>query len=48
LEELLLYLLNQDPEKLKSLLIVSKDEEDLQLRKAVESNIGQPRTRSSR
>lgn len=41
LEELLLYLLYKDVGKLTSLLIVSKDDDDLNLRKAVESNIGQ-------
>ncbi|MGY0040346.1 hypothetical protein [Pedobacter sp. NJ-S-72] len=40
LEELLLYLLKLYPEKLRSLLIVAKDNEDMQLRKAVESHIG--------
>jgi len=40
LEELLLYLLKLYPAKLRSLLIVAKDNEDMQLRKTVESNIG--------
>ena len=40
LEELLLYLLQSDPEKLLSLKSGSRDEEELQLKKAVESNIG--------
>jgi len=44
LEELLLYLLERDPSKLYSLLIVAENDEDLQLRKAVESNIGNPVT----
>ena len=44
LEELLLYLLGKDPQKLYSLLIVAENDEDLQLRKAVESNIGTPVT----
>jgi AraC-like DNA-binding protein len=44
LEELLLYLLHQDAIKLQSLKFVSKDREDLLLRKAVETHIGQPVT----
>jgi AraC-like DNA-binding protein len=40
LEELLLYLLKLYPAKLRSLLVVAKDNEDMQLRRAVESNIG--------
>ncbi len=44
LEELLLYLLGKDPKKLFSLLIVAENDEDLLLRKAVESNIGNPVT----
>lgn len=43
-EELLLYLLKKDPSFLYSLLIVAPDDETLQLRSAVESNIGNPVT----
>jgi AraC-like DNA-binding protein len=44
LEELLLYLVQQDSAKLLSLEILSKDQEDLQLKKVVESHIGYPIT----
>jgi AraC-like DNA-binding protein len=44
LEELLLYLLYMDPGKLGSLEIVSKGDEEIQLRKTVENNIGKPIT----
>lgn len=40
LEELLLYLLHQDAAKLYSLSILAKGDEDLKLRKTMESNIG--------
>jgi len=40
LEELLLYLLDQDASKFRSLQIVARDAEELSMRKAVESNIG--------
>lgn len=39
LDELLLYLCKQYPGKLHSLLVLSKDNTDMQLRRAVESNI---------
>ena len=42
LEELLLYLLHTDPEKLRSLSMIAKDNEDMQLRKAAESHITTP------
>jgi AraC-like DNA-binding protein len=44
LEELLLYLVQLDHAKFQSLQIVSKDQEDLQLKKIVESHIGHPVT----
>jgi len=40
LEELLLYLLNQDVEKLLSLAIVAKDNDEMKLRRVAESSIG--------
>jgi AraC-like DNA-binding protein len=40
LEELLLYLLYQDPTKLHSLLVLARDNDDLSLRRAVETNVG--------
>lgn len=42
LEELLLYLFQTNPEKLKSLSMIAKDNEDMQLRKAAESHITTP------
>jgi AraC-like DNA-binding protein len=42
LEELLLYLLHTDPEKLRSLSMIAKDDEDMKLRKAAESHITTP------
>lgn len=42
LEELLLYLLQTDPEKLQSLAIIAKDNEDMQIRKAAESHVTTP------
>jgi len=42
LEELLLYLLYTDPEKLQSLSMIAKDNEDMQFRKAAESHITTP------
>jgi len=39
LEELLLYLLNKDPEKLLSLAIAAKDNEEMKMRQVAESNI---------
>ncbi|HWK06664.1 MAG TPA: AraC family transcriptional regulator [Puia sp.] len=44
LEELLLYLLEKDPSTLYSLLIVTQNKEDLSIKTAVESNIGNPVT----
>ena len=44
LEELLLYLLDKDPAKLRSLAIMAKNEEDLLLRKVIESNVCNPVT----
>lgn len=44
LEELLYYLLEKDPSSLFSLLIVSRNEDDLVIRSAVENNIGNPVT----
>ncbi|MBO9563829.1 MAG: helix-turn-helix transcriptional regulator [Niastella sp.] len=44
LEELLLYLLQQDAAKLRALQIVSQDTGELQLKKVVETHIGQPVT----
>ncbi|MDB5156510.1 MAG: transcriptional regulator, AraC family [Mucilaginibacter sp.] len=42
LEELLLYLLQTNPGKLKSLSMIAKDSEDMQIRKAAESHITTP------
>lgn len=42
LEELLLYLLHTDPEKLQSLSIIAKDDNDMQFRKVAESHITTP------
>jgi AraC-like DNA-binding protein len=42
LEELLLYLLHTDPEKLQSLSVIAKDNEDMQFRKAAESHVTTP------
>jgi AraC-like DNA-binding protein len=44
IEELLLYIFQQDPAKLQSLQVISKDHADLQLKKAVETHIGLPIT----
>ena len=44
LEELLLYLFSQDPSKLMSLRLAPVDDEDMQLKRAVESNICNPVT----
>jgi AraC-like DNA-binding protein len=44
LEELLLYLVEKERSKLYSLLIVAQNDDDLQVRTAVESNIGNPVT----
>jgi AraC family transcriptional regulator, exoenzyme S synthesis regulatory protein ExsA len=42
LEELLLYLLYTDPDKLQSLSMIAKDNEDMQFRKAAESHVTNP------
>ncbi|WP_214073223.1 AraC family transcriptional regulator [Mucilaginibacter sp. dw_454] len=42
LEELLLYLFQTNPEKLQSLSMIAKDNEEMQLRKAAESHITTP------
>ena len=42
LEELLLYLLRTDPEKLQSLSVIVRDDEDMQFRKVAESHITTP------
>ncbi len=42
LEELLLYLLQTNPEKLQSLSMIAKDNEDMRFRKAAESHITTP------
>lgn len=44
LEELLLYLLRLDAGRLQSLKIISNDQADMQLKKTVETHIGQPVT----
>jgi AraC-like DNA-binding protein len=44
LEELLLYLLQADPSKLQDLAILPGDDEDMRVRKAVESNVCNPVT----
>ena len=41
LEELLLYLLHLDPARFRAIQIITKDREQLQIRKVVESHIGQ-------
>ncbi len=41
IEELLLYLLRVDPERFCSIQIITKDKEQLQIKKVVESHIGQ-------
>lgn len=43
-EELLLYLLQHDPVKLQSLSVMAKDDEDMMIRRAAESTIGNPIT----
>jgi AraC family transcriptional regulator, exoenzyme S synthesis regulatory protein ExsA len=42
LEELLLYLLRTEPEKLQSLSVIAKDNEEMKFRKAAESHITTP------
>jgi len=41
LEELLLYLLHSDPARFRAIQIITKDKEQLQIKKVVESHIGQ-------
>jgi AraC-like DNA-binding protein len=41
LEELLLYLLHVDPERFRAIQIITKDREQLQIKKVVESHVGQ-------
>ena len=41
IEELLLYLLHVDPEKFCSIQIITKDKEQLQIKKVIESHVGQ-------
>jgi AraC-like DNA-binding protein len=41
IEELLLYLLHVDPERFRSIQIITKDKEQLQIKKVVESHVGQ-------
>jgi len=41
LEELLLYLLHLDPERFRAIQIITKDREQLQIKKVVESHVGQ-------
>lgn len=41
LEELLLYLLHVDPERFRAIQIITKDKEQLQIKKVVESHVGQ-------
>lgn len=41
LEELLLYLLHSDPKRFRAIQIITKDREQLQIKKVVESHIGQ-------
>jgi len=41
LEELLLYLLHSDPERFRAIQIITKDREQLQIKKVVESHVGQ-------
>jgi AraC-like DNA-binding protein len=44
LEELLLYLLHIDSERFRAIQIITKDREQLQIKKVVESHVGQPIT----
>ncbi len=44
IEELLLYLLHADPERFSSIQQVTRDKHELQLKKVVESHVGQPIT----
>jgi AraC-like DNA-binding protein len=41
LEELLLYLLHFDPDRFRAIQIITKDKEQLQIKKVVESHVGQ-------
>lgn len=44
IEELLLYLFQSDPERFHAIEILTRDKQQLQIRKVVESQIGQPTT----
>lgn len=44
IEELLLYMLHANPEKFRSIQIITRDKQVLQIKKVVESHIGQPTT----
>jgi AraC-like DNA-binding protein len=44
IEELLLYMLRADPETFRSIQIITRDKQELQIKKVVESHIGQPTT----
>ncbi|MCE7067163.1 AraC family transcriptional regulator [Dyadobacter sp. CY326] len=44
IEELLLYMLQASPEKFRSIQILTLDKQELQIKKVVESHIGQPTT----
>lgn len=44
IEELLLYMLHADPQRFHSIQIITRDRQQLQIKKVVESQIGQPTT----
>ncbi|MGG7665516.1 helix-turn-helix domain-containing protein [Dyadobacter sp. BHUBP1] len=44
IEELLLYMLHADPQRFHSIQIITRDKQQLQIKKVVESQIGQPTT----
>ncbi|UEG51894.1 AraC family transcriptional regulator [Mucilaginibacter daejeonensis] len=44
IEELLLYLLHADPERFKAIHYITHDKDELQLKKVVDSHVGQPIT----
>ena len=44
IEELLLYMLHADPQRFHSIQIITRDRPQLQIKKVVESQIGQPTT----
>lgn len=44
IEELLLYMFHADPERFRSIQIITRDKQELQIKKVVESHIGQPTT----